>query len=610
MTKAIFINTPLYFHTGFCLFCPADGAIFTIMKKYFFLLISLAHVMLASYPASALDLRAEPETASIMQRTKSVAARQQMVVAANPHASAAGLEILRLGGSATDAAIAVQMVLNLVEPQSSGIGGGAFLLHWDEHSRRLTSFDGRETAPRAARPDRFLKNGKPMAFRDAMHGGLSVGTPGVLRMLEKLHRRHGRLSWKRLFKPAIELARKGFAVSPRLHTLLKKADPQSFGPRARGYFYDEFNEPRPVGYILKNIPFALALEGIANQGADFFYKGQLAGFIVKRVKTAERNPGDMSTGDLAGYHSFERPPVCISYRSYRVCGMGPPSSGMLTIAQILKLVEPFDLGRTPLNIPALHLIAEAEKLAYADRKRYMADSDFIRLPQGLLDPRYLAQRRLLISRFRSMGKAKAGQPPWQQGQIFGKDSSVENHGTSHISIIDRWGNAVSMTTTIEAAFGARIMVSGFLLNNELTDFSFRPTDEKGHPVANRVQPLKRPRSSMSPTMIFDRSGRLHMVVGSPGGSRIILYVLKTIIGHIDWGLDGEALTQLPNFGSRNGPFELEEGTGVREIAESLEALGHKTRIVPMTSGVHLVIRSGNRLIGAVDPRREGLALGD
>ncbi len=590
--------------------------IFFHMKKTQKLVISLSLLVLAAlFPLSAfaLDPRAEPEAATsagalpLYKRTAT--ARRYMVVAANPHASAAGRDILRLGGSAIDAAIAVQMVLNLVEPQSSGLGGGAFLLHWDENQHRLTSFDGRETAPLAATPDRFMKNGKPMKFRQAVPGGLSIGVPGVLKMLEKAHRRHGHLPWSRLFTPAINLAKNGFFVSPRLHSLLKKENIDKFGPNARAYFYDKNGQPRPVGYKLKNPAFAKALTQIARYGSDYFYYGPLARKIAQTVQTAKKNKGDMTIHDLAIYQALERPPVCVSYRTSRVCGMGPPSSGMLTIGQILKLLEPFDLGKRPLNERALHLIAEAEKLAYADRKRYMADADFVRLPAGLLDDRYLMMRSRLISPSKSMGKAKPGRPPYRQGH-FGKDATIENHGTSHISIIDQWGNAISMTSSIEGAFGAHLMVSGFLLNNELTDFSFRPKDKQGRAIANRVAPRKRPRSSMAPTMIFDRTGRLQMVVGSPGGSRIILYVLKTIIGYVDWGLSADELTRLPNFGSRNGPFELEKGPGANKIAAGLQRLGHKTRLSPMTSGVHLLLRRNNQLTGAADPRREGVALGE
>ena len=576
-------------------------------------LLALASIYTANQ-ATAFDPRAEPEGATNAPlknspQSKTIQARHHMVVAANPHASEAGRAILRRGGTAIDAAIAVQMVLNLVEPQSSGIGGGAFLLHWSKQTQKLTSFDGRETAPLAAKPTRFMKNGKPMKFREAVPGGLSVGTPGVLKMLENVHKRHGRLPWAQLFDPAIKLAMRGFALSPRLHALLQKADVHNFGPKAKAYFFTETGDPKPVGTLLKNPAFAQALSGIARYGADYFYRGPLAKKIAKAVQTSHANKGDMTSTDLATYKALERSPICVPYRTYHVCGMGPPSSGMLTIAQVLKIIEPFDLGRKPLNQTALHLISEAQKLAYADRKRYMADHDFIKIPQGLLGARYLAERRALISPNKSMGKAKPGTPRARQKRS-GVDATTENNGTSHISIIDVQGNAISMTSSIEGAFGARLMVSGFLLNNELTDFSFRPTDKQGRLIANRVEPLKRPRSSMAPTMIFDRHGRLHMVVGSPGGSRIILYVLKTIIGHINWGLDAKALTQMPNFGSRNGPLELEKGPGVQMTDTGLQSLGHKTRITTMTSGVHLILRKGHALIGAADPRREGIPLGD
>ena len=595
-----------------------NSSILTVMTSFKKLFYALSLIVftgaIPAKPVLAFDPRAEPEGATDIQpdklsHQKTLTARHHLVVAANPHASEVGRLILRSGGSAIDAAIAVQMVLNLVEPQSSGIGGGAFLLHWSERQKRLTSFDGRETAPLAARPDRFMKNGKPMKFQDAVPGGLSVGTPGVLKMLEKVHARHGRLPWAQLFDPAIRLARQGFDISPRLHTLLSKADVNSFGATARAYFFDHAGQPKPAGTRLVNPDFAQTLTGIAQYGADYLYRGPLAGKIAKAVQNSHKNQGDMTTNDLQAYQAIERPPVCISYRTYNICGMGPPSSGMLTVAQVLKILEPLDLGNQPLNQQALHLISEAEKLAYADRKRYMADSDFEHMPEGLLDPRYLATRRTLINPRKSMGKAKHGSPPSSQGQK-GADSSKENNGTSHISIIDAQGDAVSMTSSIEGAFGARLMVAGFLLNNELTDFSFRPKDPQGRLIANRVAPLKRPRSSMAPTMVFDRHGRLHMVVGSPGGSRIILYVLKTIIGHINWGLEAKALTQLPNFGSRNGPLELEKGSGVETVGAGLQALGHKVRLTPMTSGVHLILRKGHLLTGAADPRREGVALGD
>lgn len=533
-----------------------------------------------------------------------------MIVAANPLAAQAGFDILAEGGSAIDAAIAAQMVLNLVEPQSSGIGGGGFLLHWDAKTKNLQSYDGRETAPLAAKPTRFLNpDGTPMKFRAASFGGLSVGAPGLLRMLEKAHRSHGKLPWKRLFSRAIVLATTGFQLSPRLHSLLSDAKPDSFGPEARDYFYDEHGAPWPVGHILKNPKLAATFEEISDKGADAFYSGTIADAIVAKTASDIGKKGDLTTEDLKTYEAKERPPVCQSYRQYIICGMGPPSSGALTIAQTMTLLEAFDLGKEPLNPGALHLIAEAEKLAFADRKRYMADPDFVSVPTGLLDTAYLAKRRKLIDTTKAMEKAEPGSPPLSKKSSYGRDSTVENKGTTHLSIVDAQGNAIALTSSIESAFGANIMTSGFLLNNELTDFSFLPEDKDGTPIANRVEPGKRPRSSMSPTMVFGPDGRLIMITGSPGGSRIIPYVIKTLVAHLDWDLNAAEAAALPNFGSRRGPFEIEPDALPPESLKHLESLGHNIRTSPMTSGSHIIIRSKDGLEGGADPRREGVALG-
>lgn len=534
-----------------------------------------------------------------------------MIVAANPYATRAGAQILAQRGSAIDAAIAAQMVLNLVEPQSSGIGGGAFILHWDDKTKSLKTYDGRESAPLAATPDRFLNTDDTrMDFRTAAFGGLPVGTPGLLRVLELAHKKYGRLAWKSLFKPAINLATEGFDLSPRLHNLLTASGPDAFGPKARAYFFDELGKPWPVGHKLKNQDFASTLSTIAEEGAGAFYQGKIAQAIVDKVALPESNKGTLTLEDLANYQAKERPPVCVPYREYKVCGMGPPSSGALTIGQVLKLIEPFDLGDEPMTPNAVHLIAEAQKLAFADRRKYMADPDFTPVPTGLLDPTYMSARRSLISHETTMGRAKAGAPPNVKKSSFGEDATIENKGTSHISIVDASGNAVSMTTTIESGFGANIMVGGFLLNNELTDFSFFPKDKSGTPIANRVEPGKRPRSSMSPTMVFDKHSKLHMITGSPGGSRIIPYVLKTLIAHIDWGLDAAEAAALTNFGSRNGPLEIEPDGLTPALDDTLSALGHKIRQSEMTSGSHIIIRTKEGLQGGADPRREGLAIGE
>jgi gamma-glutamyltranspeptidase/glutathione hydrolase len=583
----------------------------------------------AGTPAVAHVSRAQPEAGTGRYAKDRAAAQKFMVAAANPLAVRAGLEMLEAGGSALDAAIAVQLVLNLVEPQSSGIGGGAFLLHWDDRGRTLETYDGRETAPRGARPDRFLDQGKRLPFFEAVKSGLSVGVPGLLRMLEMAHRAHGRLDWARLFQPAIRLARAGFVVSPRLNFLLTwAARPEHFAPAARDYFYDAAGVARPVGYRLKNLVFAMTLETIAAGGAAVFYQGEVARSIVAAVKGAPRRAGDLTLEDLAGYEAKTRAPVCVDYRDVQVCGMGPPSSGGLTVAQILKLAERFDLAGDPprpMNTRALHILGEASRLAYADRNRYMADTDFISMPVGLLDPTYLASRSRRIIPFLVQPRVSFGMPPGADRRPFGQDQTRESKGTSHISIVDGEGNAVSMTTTIESAFGSGLWASGFLLNNELTDFSFRPFDAEGQPIANRVEAGKRPRSSMAPTMLFNRSdGSFRAALGSPGGSRIILYVVKAVVGLVDWKLHPQAVTALANFGHRGRAFEIEYDPSLatdnlfqpwstvpsvwRGIR--LRALGHRMAPELMTSGLHIVERRADgMLVGGADPRREGVALG-
>ncbi|MSP48252.1 MAG: gamma-glutamyltransferase [Alphaproteobacteria bacterium] len=533
-----------------------------------------------------------------------------MVAAANPFAAEAGRRILREGGSAVDAAIATQMVLNLVEPQSSGIGGGAFVVIWNAENKALTTVDARETAPAAAKPDRFLgPDGKPMRFYDAVVGGRSVGVPGVLRGLDLAHKAHGKLPWPKLFEPAIELAEKGFPISPRLYGLLRSEQHLPKSPTAKDYFYNADGSPKAVGTVLINRPLADTLRAIAGYGADAFYAGDIARDIVTTVGAAA-NAGDLTEADLAGYKAKERPAVCGAYRRWEVCGMGPPSSGGLTLLQILGILESFDLkAEAPWSIRGLHLVTEAERLAYADRGLYMADADFVPVPvKGLTDRGYLRTRAAQIKPDASLKVAQPGTPP-QSTASLGADDALELPSTTQISIVDRWGSAVSMTTTIEDAFGSRLMVRGFLLNNQLTDFSFSP-EENGKPVANRVEAGKRPRSSMAPTVVFDRNRRLVLVVGSPGGSLIINYVAKMIVATLDWGQDVQSAISFPNIGSRNGPTEIEDGPSAMAIAASLRALGHETRIAEFTSGIQAIVVTKKGLVGGADPRREGVALGD
>lgn len=561
--------------------------------------------------ATAPDLAPAPEAATGRTARDAGQAATQMVAAANPLAAQAGLEILRSGGSATDAAIAIQLVLNLVEPQSSGIGGGAFLLHWDEDQRALVTLDGRETAPRTATPDRFLgPDGEPMEFMAAVVGGRSVGVPGTVALLEEAHGRWGRLPWERLFEPAIQLAEEGFAISPRLAGLLAEEEALDDDLRARALYFEADGTPKAAGTRLTNPAFAQTLRRIASEGASAFYSGEIAQDIVATVSGHTTNPGDITLDDLQGYRVLERPPVCGDYRVYTVCGMGPPSSGAVAVQQILDVVETTDMAALGPGPEAVHWFAEAGRLAFADRARFLGDPDFISVPvRGLLDDGYMQDRARLVSPDRSMGEAEAGDPPFQQGMLLAPSDGNE-YGTSHISVVDRDGNAVSMTTTIESGFGARLMTEGgFLLNNELTDFAFVP-EEDGRPVANRVEPGKRPRSSMAPTIVFDAFDRLHVVAGSPGGSQIIGYVGKTLIGVLDWGLDPQEAVDLPNFGSRNGPTELEAGTEAEAWGPPLEAMGHEVAIIDMASGIQAIVVTPGGLVGGADSRREGVAIGD
>ncbi|EYD77296.1 Gamma-glutamyltranspeptidase [Rubellimicrobium mesophilum DSM 19309] len=573
-------------------------------------LIALAPLDLAAQ-ATAPDLAPAPEPSTGRATHAAGHATQDMVAAANPLAARAGLDILRAGGSAMDAAIAIQLVLNLVEPQSSGIGGGAFLLYWDAGRRDLASLDGRETAPAAATPDRFVgPDGEPMEFMEAVVGGRSVGVPGTVRLLEEAHRRWGRLPWAQLFEPATRLAEDGFTISPRLAGSLAQDEFLASDPRARATFFEADGTPKEAGTRLTNPAFAETLRRIAAEGADAFYTGGIAQDVVSTVTGHATNPGDMTLQDLEGYRVVEREPLCGEYRVYTVCGMGPPSSGAIAIQQILDVLGTIDMAGMEPGPEAVHWFSEAGRLAFADRGRYLGDPDFVGVPvRGLLDDDYMAGRAALVDPDRSMGEAEAGDPPFQMPLPMNSSDGTE-HGTSHISVVDRDGNAVSMTTTIETGFGAHVMTEGgFLLNNELTDFSFVP-EEDGQPVANRIEPGKRPRSSMAPTIVFDAHDRLYVVTGSPGGSQIISFVAKTLVGLLDWDLDPQEAVDLPNFGSRNGPTELEVGTEAEGWKAALEAMGHEVNVTEMNSGIQAIVVTPEGLVGGADSRREGVAIGD
>jgi gamma-glutamyltranspeptidase/glutathione hydrolase len=561
--------------------------------------------------ASSLWAQPAPEPATPLARKQLVTSQRFMVVAAHPLAARAGYDAIRRGGSAVDAAIATELVLNLVEPQSSGIGGGGFLLHYAARDAKLEAYDGRETAPASATPERFLgADGRPLDWPAAVISGKSVGVPGLLRLLEFAHRRHGKLPWAKLFEPAIKLAQEGFPVSPRLSALIAADRFLPLDSNARRYFYLPDGKARPAGTLLKNPEFAAVLKRVAAGGADAFYRGGISRYIAGAVRSHKRTPGDLAEADLAAYSAKQREPLCGAYRRWKVCGMPPPSSGGFAVLQILKILERFDLrALKPDSVEAVHLFAEAGRLAYADRNLYIADPDFVRAPlAALLESPYLASRAKLIAPGHSMGRARAGNPAGVAAG-YGIAEPLELPATSHVSIVDAEGNAVALTASIEAAFGNRQMVRGFFLNNELTDFSWAP-EEDGKPVANRVEAKKRPRSSMAPTMVFDKKGKLSMVIGSPGGHSIINYVALTLVNVLDWNMDIQKAIDAPRTGSRNGPTEIEQGTKLERLAPELERMGHSVRIRAEASGLHGIVRTTTGWAGGTDPRREGVALGD
>jgi len=561
---------------------------------------------------SASNSIPDPEPSTGWQDKEAVRAEHFMAVTAHPLATQAAYQILKAGGNAADAAVTAQLVLNLVEPQSSGIGGGAFMLYWDAKNKTLFSFDGRETAPGAADADYFKDSaGELVKWREARLGPRAVGVPGTLSLLHTVHQRFGERPWAQLFAPAITLSREGFAVSPRMAKSIEGSKEYlSRFPATREYFFTDQGAPLPEGYHLTNPDFAQTLELIAEQGIAPFYQGSIGEKLIETLQRASGRPALMTMQDLNGYKTLSRPPVCARYHGNAICGMGPPSSGALTVGQILQLIERFDIAGLGLDPKSMHLVLEASRLAFADRARYMADSDFVEVPvAGLLDQDYLQGRSQLIQPSRSIGKASAGNPP---GVTIAHAAmqQVEPAGTSHFSIVDAQGNIASMTTTIESGFGSMLMTQGFLLNNEMTDFSFRAS-KAGQPIANRVEGGKRPRSSMAPTIVFDRTGVPTLVAGSPGGSRIICYVAQALIGILDWQMNPQQAAAMPHFCNRNGTTDIESHTGAERLSTALTGMGHEVQIRNLNSGLHLIQRlPSGELLGGADPRREGLVLGD
>ncbi|NOI93255.1 gamma-glutamyltransferase [Vibrio splendidus] len=570
-------------------------------------LLFASHVSWANQAADSVA----PEQSSGLETKQLVKANDWMVTAANPLATQAGADVLARGGNAIDAMVAVQLMLGLVEPQSSGIGGGAFLVYFDGKDKQLKTYDGRETAPLDATPRLFQdENGQPLKFYDAVVGGRSVGTPGTVQLLWDTHQKYGKLEWASLIKPIAQRAEEGFTISPRLATLIENDQERlSRFATTKAYFFNADGSPKTAGTQLKNPEYAATLNAISKNGAKAFYQGEISADIINTVQAAKGNPGVLAQKDFDAYSIKQREPVCSAYESYDVCGMGPPSSGALTVGQILAMTEQFDLKSWgPNDAKSWQVLADASRLAFADRGMYMADQDYVLMPtQGLVNTDYLQERAQLITAGKALASAPSGTPPWDHAMLRSQDVSIELPSTSHFNIVDSDGNVVSMTTTIENAFGSRLMVRGFLLNNELTDFSFK-THNDGNPIANRLEPGKRPRSSMAPTIIM-QDDKPYMAIGSPGGSRIIGYVAQAIIAHTQWDMDIQQAINQPHFLNRFGTLDLEKGTSAENFKSELEKMGFEVNVRDLNSGLHAIRITKDGLEGAADPRREGAAIG-
>ena len=578
------------------------------MNNGFKLLTLISLILYYLNPLAQSITELSPEPSSQLTNKRMVFARQQMVVSANPYISEAGNMILSQGGNAVDAAIATALMVSLVEPQSGGVGGGGFILYLNPKENILTSIDARETSSNTTKENQFLdNNNKPLNYGQAVFMGTSVGVPSLLKGLALLHQKYGTLEWKKLFLPTIRLAKEGFIISPRLHTLIVKDPFLLKNTNASKYFFDKDLNPFPIGYLLKNPELAKVLEEVSIHGVEKFYEGEIAKDITRAVNQ-HPTPGGLNGDDLKQYQAVERKVVCGPYRSWKICGMAPPSSGGITLISMLGILQNFPLSQLD-EIDYLHYLSEAGRLAYADRDMYIADPDFINIPiDSLINPKYTKERSHLISIKKSMAKAKPGdfnQLPVQ----LGSDSNSELPATSHISIVDKNGQAVSMTISVASAFGSRIMTNGFFLNNEMTDFSFM-AKENQQLIANRIEPTKRPRSSMSPTFVFDEQQQLVMALGSAGGPSIINYVAKTITGVLDRNLNIQEAIDYPNIGSRNQETELEKESFVEQFAQELQLRGHPLLIREMNSGTQGIFINRDGLWGGVDGRREGVAMGN
>ena len=580
-----------------------------LLSKYILTFLVIFSFQITSLKADNENIA--PEISTGINSRESITGKEFMVVSANRYASEAGYEIIEKGGNAVDASIAVQMVLNIVEPQSSGIGGGGFMLYYDANKKRISSFDGRETAPAKVTEKLFLDDkNQPLPFFDAIKGGRSVGTPGLIRMLEIAHKKYGKLEWKELFKPAISLTEKGFPLSPRLHKLLSEIKHQKSDLEIQDLYYDKSGSVLKIGTIIRSAKFADILRAIADDPNNF-YEGKIADDIVRTVNSSKFSKGLLSLEDLKNYKAYEKSPICRLYKDNKICGMTTPSSGGVTLLQIIGILDNFRIRDMQFpSVKAISILSEASRLAFADRNKYIADALFIDVPvDRMLDPSYLHKRANLIKDGVAIKEIKAGEISTDYN-LYSMLDDYERPSTTHISIVDKQGNAVSMTSSIEYAFGSGTMVNGFLLNNQLTDFSFI-SEKDNMKIANRVEPNKRPRSSMSPTIILDKDDNLKMVIGSPGGSRIIGYVTQAIIAVLDWNYDIQKAVNMPHIISKSkNIIELEKNHDLDKYADELNKMGYKTVIRDQNSGLHAIYVNDNGiLIGAADPRREGYAIG-
>jgi len=579
--------------------------------KYLIHHLSVILLLITSLSISAqqvTDLIA-PESGTSKQEKNSVIAKDYIAVTAHPLASQAAYEVLKQGGNAIDAMVTAQTVLGLVEPQSSGLGGGAFLVYYDAKSKRLTTFDGRETAPLKTPNDLFLTKDKtPLAFFEAVVGGRSVGTPGTVKLLWNTHQKYGQLDWSKLLSPAQSIATNGFKVSPRLAGAIEADSARLLSDDTTANYFLPGGQALKAGHSLKNHAYANTIKLLSAKGGDYFYSSKFSSAISSKVQQSS-NPGHLSTQDFEQYKVIERSPTCSTYRQYNICGMGPPSSGAITVSQTLGILENTRINEMSADTAKTwHIISEASRLAFADRGLYIADPDFVNLPSGLLSKTYLKNRAKLINQNTSSKTITAGQPPALTAYQFQQGRSPEQDSTSHFVIVDREGNIVSMTSTIENGFGSRLMVNGFLLNNELTDFSFAPT-KNGNQIANRVEAGKRPRSSMAPTIVF-KNDQPYLAIGSPGGSRIINYVTNSLIALLDWGFPLQAALDMPHIVNRFGTMDVETNSKAIALANEFKTLGYKVSERDLNSGLHAVMFTENGMIGAADNRREGIALGD